>query len=678
MRTDKNDYYGEESAPPNKRSRRAPASWGQNHNESYDHPASTESSFDPDITHVSDTVHGAPSLSVTAAANEQGDSGTSPQLSLEQEGVMRLVAAGQNVFFTGNAGTGKSFLLNQIITRLKEQHGDEFGSCVAITAATGIAATHIGGTTFHSALGIGVPRDLDDFGKMFKPETRTKIRKLKVLVLDEVSMVSAELWQQSEQQVRNVRGSDLAFGGIQLILCGDFFQLLPIETRWQAHMRSSAFLNRGYTFQCPAWRACNLQHTLLTQVFRQQNPQFVAILDNIRGGNAENAVRDLVRMCMRELPHENGVLPTELFSHNKSVDAVNSGRLSSLPGQPVTLRATDTAELQAGLDKELSPVESQRLLQSLERNEFFNSCLAPASLELKEEAQVMLLKNLELGTGQRMLVNGSRGVVTRFMEKKDHVMDLSRRLQQLRYSGQGERVVMSPEILKMQNALNNLNRWQGTQLPVVKFLNGREEPMVPDVFSVDILGQGSCRRLQMPLKLAWALTIHKCQGMTVDRAKVSLRGMFAEGQAYVALSRVRSLEGLQILDWAPGCVKTSNVVKAFYACLKEGREYQDDAWERWQRVHPSELSQPFTARNTEPAGRYGAGNVGGAPTSTAHQGGQQRSSACFKCGAARQGLQAKTPEPSNASKGRGGKKITPAPKTGPIDRYFARQDARGY
>ncbi|CAL8463664.1 g3198 [Coccomyxa elongata] len=627
------------------------------------------------VTHVSDTV-----CEQTGGEEFSGE-GNSHQLSDEQRKILDMVGEGCNVFFTGNAGTGKSFLLNRVIDLLRRRFGRDFAESVAICAATGIAATHIGGTTIHSTAGCGVPGVVEDFGRMWKPITSRKLQKLKVLILDEISMVSAEFFAQIEQAMRRIRFTDKPFGGIQLVLCGDYFQLPPIVKRWTTGMPENSFLNRGFTFQAPAWKVCQLTQVLLTKVWRQKDQAFVNILNDIRcGRNTEAAVGALVQLCSRPLPEVAGIKATQLFAKNADVDAVNRRELDALPGELVRLEGLDEV---LPLDNEEGSAAYRQQKEQLKRNEFYRDCMAPINAEFKVGAQVMLLKNLELDTSaNEMLVNGSRGVVTSFKTKEECMRLLSEwaGLDPAHINNGGEaehrnavRESHAPgdaqtaaaqsaaggpaqpaggpaadgaaaaaaalgfplatvlfDTTKTDTYRQTLGRWPGTKVPVVRFLNRRERLMLPEVFKSEVATTGVCQRIQVPLRLAWSLTIHKCQGLTLDLAKVSLKGMFAEGQAYVALSRVRSLDGLQILDWAPGCAKTSEVVKRFYACLEAGEEYSDDAWREWQTKLPSLLQEGPPAPSSQPeqgaANGRGYGRRGGG-------GGGGRGN-CFKCGEA--------------------------------------------
>ncbi|KAG2430606.1 hypothetical protein HXX76_010124 [Chlamydomonas incerta] len=353
----------------------------------------------------------------------------SPQLTPEQERVLALVRAGENIFFTGNAGTGKTFVLTRVIDELRERYADMFGSKVAVCASTGIAATHIGGTTLHSALGCGVPSEYPEFNIMMKKDTQTRIRGYEVLILDEASMTSGEFWTVLEVQLRAVRGSNAPAGGLQLIFSGDFFQLPPITRKPYGNdpIPLQQFTNWGYLFQSPAWARCRLQQVLLTQVFRQADRLFAALLDDIRyGRNARAALQRIAATCRRPLDCSDGIKPTRLYSVNKDVDSLNRDELEKLPQEQVTLEGLDDVDLDPAILQIQPPLEQQELAECESRlwgSDFWKSCLAAQSYGLKIEAQVMLVRNLdlkgEMGGPGRQLVNGSRGVVVGWAAKVD-------------------------------------------------------------------------------------------------------------------------------------------------------------------------------------------------------------------------------------------------------------------
>ncbi|MEW5314863.1 MAG: hypothetical protein WDW38_006328 [Sanguina aurantia] len=590
-------------------------------------------------THVSATFAGSETGPGAGVGDSSSQEMTSPQLSWEQENVLELVKAGTSVFFTGNAGTGKTFLLSRIITELHAKFGANFLTKVAVVASTGIAATHIQGTTINSALGIGAPSSYKDFGSMHKKENKMRIKGWEVLVIDEASMVSAEFFEKVEEMLREVRGNGQPAGGLQLIICGDFFQLPPVCKRMSpgTHIAPDAFINWGYAFQCPAWLRCGMEQVLLTKVFRQSDTTFVQILDDIRyGRDVAAALRKLTALCSRPLSFTDGIKPTRLFSRNKDVDDINAQELGSLPGHLMTLPALDERSIAEELQSSrLSSMDSAALINKLDRAEFWRDCLAHKEIGLKVGAQVMLIKNQEaaasslVGPG-RQLVNGSRGVIVAFVPKKQALETLNKLRVELGGSSRDAAGAGMSSIRRgpsgnkaldlVERQIADLTKWQGTQVPSVRFLNGIQMDVIPTLFRTSIAQTGECRRLQVPIKLAYAITIHKCQGLSLDRVQVSLRCMFEKGQAYVALSRARSLEGLQVLDWDMDCVKVDLSVRAFYAALQAGSPYKDSAWDTYMTMRKS--------CNTS-----GASGAAAAGSQQQQQGGgrSKGNDKCFKC-----------------------------------------------
>jgi ATP-dependent DNA helicase PIF1 len=472
------------------------------------------------------------------------------ELSAEQRAVLDDVLAGNNVFFTGNAGTGKTFLLKQVVKVLREKYGNAFGEKVAVVATTGIAATHISGTTINAALGIGAPSLYRDFRLMHRNDNKNRIRRWEVMVIDECSMLSAEFFQEVECMLREVRDSGLPAGGLQLVVTGDFFQLPPVTRSLVPDTARDAFLNFGYAFQSPAWYRCRMKTSLLTKIYRQTDAEFMALLDAIRDGKrpaVSKAVRRLVELCRRPIDHVDGVKPTQIFSKNKDVDEMNAVELARLTSTKILFGSKDDIIVDAHLKEPGAEKDFGVALVKLKRNEFFRDCMAPPMLRLCVGAQVMLLKNLDTSAN---LVNGSRGVVVGFATAAGP-------------SG------------------------GGASVPIVQFTDGTRMEIPPTKFSSAVHGMGECVRVQVPLKLAWAITVHKSQGMTLDLVRVSLRSMFVVGQAYVALSRARTLEGLEIIDWEEGCARSDPAVSEFQATLTgeavETVEGDDPRWAAWQQ-----------------------------------------------------------------------------------------------
>ena len=434
-----------------------------------------------------------------------------------------VVVDGSNVFISGSAGTGKSFLTKYCIHELKKKHGDD---AVAVTAPTGIAAQHVGGVTIHSWSGIGL-------GKGHPGALAAKVAKqgpatarwtaAKVLVIDEVSMLDSELFEALDGIARAVRNVDAPFGGIQLVAVGDFFQLPPVGL--------GGPYNKGFAFEARAWERAGLSPlrpgcVVLETCVRQQNDRaFVGLLNEIREGDMSAATRRRLDDChvSRKPPPTDAIVPTKLYCTNRNVDEENARRLGALPGAHVDVAAHDVW-------KGPAPNADARK----QCNDKADKSNAPPTLRLKVGAQVILLKNMpDLG-----LVNGSRGVVKSFAPTDVVIKEL--RLSQF-------------------------------PCPVVEFANGVVHRVAPvSGWYPANSSNAALVRTQLPLRLAWALTVHKSQGMTLERLQVELAGAFEFGQSYVALSRATSLEGLWLNGppLRPDSVKAHPAVKQFYDAHK--------------------------------------------------------------------------------------------------------------
>jgi ATP-dependent DNA helicase PIF1 len=461
-------------------------------------------------------------------------------LSDEQALALDLIREGRNVFLTGVAGTGKSLVLKKALEYVKETY--EHNEYVAV-APTGSTAIALEGQTVHSFAGIGIPKIYTDFRKM---KSNKKIKKrwenLKILVLDEVSMVSGEFFDSLSRVVSDIRNDPRPFGGIQLIVCGDFLQLSPIAPRkWEVEQNMNGirekegletreeawswlFLNRGFCFQSEAWSKSAFEVVELKHVFRQSNRNFVNILRDIRVGSVTpDTVRYLRENCERPLPpNKFGVQPTILHSKNVNVGKENLVDLEKLSGHTVIYEAFDEVEREKGVGKWVE----KKLFDS----SFFKSCTAEKHLQLKIGAQVMLIKNLGHNS---MLTNGSRGTVVGFRTVKRSTDAAS----------------LLPGV---------------TSYPVVRFKNGLQRVITPQKFQSRIFGMGTCTRTAIPIKLAWAITTHKAQGLTLDYVIADVGQVFAEAQLYVALSRVSDETGLELRNFSEKRVKANPLALRFH------------------------------------------------------------------------------------------------------------------
>ncbi|XP_026756187.2 ATP-dependent DNA helicase PIF1 [Galleria mellonella] len=403
-------------------------------------------------------------------------------LNAEQQRVLEACLSGKNIFFTGSAGTGKSFLLKRIVAALPPD-------VTVPTASTGVAACHVGGTTLHAFAGIG-----DGSGSlevlceraMKLPLVTQKWRKCKHLIIDEISMVDGAFFEKLEAVARHVRKNDKPFGGIQLILCGDFLQLPPVVDKNKTGKR--------FCFQSPCWDKCIDLCFELKEVHRQKDQEFITILNKIRIGHVTNEISERLIGTSKQKIESDGILATRLCSHTNDSKMINDSKLADLEGDEKIFTAQDSENSTKILDMQT---------------------IAPSKLILKIGAQVMLLKNINVNAG---LVNGARGVIVRFEDS----------------------------------------------LPVVRFKNKKEYTARSERWYVkNSNGSLLCRR-QVPLNLAWAFSIHKSQGLTLDCVEMSLSKIFEAGQAYVALSRAQSLDTLRVLDFDSRHVWADPNVLEFY------------------------------------------------------------------------------------------------------------------
>jgi len=461
-------------------------------------------------------------------------------LDAQQRHVVELCGQGRNVFFTGSGGTGKTFLLQEIVRMLRCRHGKDK---VAVTAPTGVASIVCQGQTLHSLAGCGVPTYVSDFDKCFKYKQRWCA--MKVLIIDEASMLQPSYIDWLDQTIRRIRNRlNEAFGGIQVIMCGDFGQLPGISSGVSLQRESPSEKDdipvnvlecSGFVFQTAFWKDAAFVVAELSTVFRQSEVAMVEVLGKVRRGVLDAEVREFMAGCARPLEDIGEIKPTVLFARNTDVDARNALNLSLLEGESVVFNAVDTVKADNSSNE-----------RQLERDAFFsNNPLIPHKLELRVGAQVMLTKNLESGDSVDRLVNGSRGVVKRFVPIEE---------------------VISRVKLEERDTAKAL----GGMVPEVLFANGRTRICYPETFEKTVYMTGVCKRAQVPLKLAWALTIHKSQGESLDRVIVDLSGCFAPGQAYVALSRARTREGLCVVGFADSVVKADSIAIGFHDALTAG------------------------------------------------------------------------------------------------------------
>ncbi|MBI4724338.1 MAG: AAA family ATPase [Rhodomicrobium sp.] len=402
---------------------------------------------------------------------------------MKQDEALQILKTGASVFLTGEPGSGKSYVAAHYVSYLRRESVP-----VSMTASTGIAAAQLGGTTVHAWSGIGTRShvnraDLENIAKNRRVTDR--IKKARVLVIDEVSMLSGQTLSAVAQVCQYVRKSSAPFGGLQVVLVGDFFQLPPVvrrDDRFSPEVESQDEEdNSPFAYASPAWRGLDPSICYLTEQHRQTDAEFSSLLAAIRSNRCGRAGLDL--LAGRRIQHDS--LPrsvTRLFTHNMDVDRINQAELLKLPGDTKSFLMSSTGD--------------KLLAEGLKRG-----CLSPERLDLKKGAVVMFTKNDPDGR----FVNGTLGAVSDFSREDGNPIVTTK---------SGSTVFTKPA------------EWKVNEDESVKA--GIE---------------------QIPLRLAWAITVHKSQGMSLDAAVMDLSNAFEYGQGYVALSRVRSLSGLHLLGW---------------------------------------------------------------------------------------------------------------------------------
>ena len=377
---------------------------------------------------------------------------TRSSLNTKQREIADLILTGENIFLTGVAGTGKSYLFKYVIQTLKEKYKVYE---IAITAPTGIAAVNINGQTLHSWAGIGLGKESAHFlSKKLSRAARGRWISAKVILIDEISMVDSELLEKLSEVGKYVRENSEPFGGVQVVTCGDFLQLPPVG------------LGNGkdFAFRSSVWNKMNMRTQKLTEVVRQQGDmELIEILNQVRLGNVTDAALKLFQNCHinnKPLPKD-GILPTELRSLNRNVDAENERRLNTLDSSLVKFEATDefeTTNIEKRIMDKLQDLTEKRIAKDL---------------KLKIGAQVVLLRNLD-----DTLVNGSRGVVRKFVRKRINDVDKSK---------------IRGKVLRLfYNAENNKSdENKGVLCPYIEFDNGRKVCIFPFDFFVAMGNSGS-------------------------------------------------------------------------------------------------------------------------------------------------------------------------------------------
>ena len=428
-----------------------------------------------------------------------------------QTTTLNILKTWKNVFLTGSAGTGKTFVLQQYINYLRDNK-----IFPTILAPTGIAASLLGGKTIHSFFSLGIKENFSDediFDIVTKSYLKKRFENLQVLIIDEISMVSPTIFTVMDKILQGFKKNSKPFGGVQVILSGDFFQLPPI------HKEPT---NKRFAWQSPSWKDADFQTCYLIKKYRQeQENHLVTILDNIREGKISQETIKLLDSRIDATLNDD-FKPTKLYTHNYDVDNINIQELEKLSGELHTYPYS-----KSGTSKNVETI-------------LRNSLLSPI-LQLKKDTLVMFIKNSKEGE----YVNGTTGKVIGFNRETDApIVQISKNL----------KIEVQKEKWTIENEL-------GDELASV---------------------------MQYPLKLAWAITVHKSQGMTLSSAEIDLSKTFETGQGYVALSRIRDLDGLRLKGYNEKALQVDQIILDIDKRIKDASKKSQ---EKFAQISQEELNR---------------------------------------------------------------------------------------
>ena len=427
------------------------------------------------------------------------------KLSIKQQLVFDSVINGNNVFLTGPGGTGKTALIKEIYNKIHTSKN------IQLTAMTGVAAIQLHETakTLHSWAGIGLgDQSVNKYVLKIKNSKALidKWKKIQILIIDEISMLSDELFNKLEEIARIIKQSTKPFGGIQIVMSGDFYQLPPVKS------------NSKFCFESDNFDSLFHDKIVLDSIFRQKDQVLVKILQNIRLGKITKT--NINTLQKRLVQSDDNIKPVILMPKKSSVDEINTTNLSNIDAKPVIFYRKVLEDLEVTKEEEnyvklLSIEEYSQELEFLEKSTVINE-----KLELKVGAQIMSIINIE-ENDKLIISNGTQGVVKSFVNG----------------------------------------------LPYVQFENGVSQ--IVNMYTWKCHALPCCGVCQIPLILSWALTIHKAQGCTLTHCRMNIGDdIFEAGQTYVALSRVKNLEGIYLDSFNPHKIKVNHKVQEFYDKLK--------------------------------------------------------------------------------------------------------------
>jgi len=423
----------------------------------------------------------------------------------KQNKALEYLKEGKNIFLTGPGGSGKSFIIKYYVNWFNLHKENEY-SKIHITSTTGLSSILIDGITIHRYAGIGIGiKDVDFYYNKIIKNRILKNRWLNTntLIIDEISMLDPELFDKLDLIARKVRKNNNPFGGIQIVLSGDFLQLPPVKSNF-------------FCFEAVSWN--HIDHTIyFDKIIRQNDVKLQNVLNNIRLGIINDEVKEILNSCLdRELDNGDGIVPTLLFSKKDMVYQYNQKELNILINEE---------------NKEYYNYESKYEFSKEVKNEYKDMFkdLINSHYQVDDNLTFSLFSQVMLGINipDLNLANGSRGIVVDFTRNTEF------------------------------------------PYPVVQFLDGQKIIIKPNEYILEE-GNSIIRKIQIPLILSWAITIHKAQGMTLDFVKTDIgNSIFEFGQAYVVLSRIRNLDGLSLINIDYNKIRAHPKVIEYYETLSQ-------------------------------------------------------------------------------------------------------------
>jgi ATP-dependent DNA helicase PIF1 len=428
------------------------------------------------------------------------------QLTEKQQDAFSSMKLGKNIFLTGPGGSGKSFLLKYFIEWFRNEKENDKEK-IYITSTTGLSSILIDGITINRYSGIGLgDKEIDFYYKKIikMPNLRKRWNETAILIIDEISMMEADIFDKLEILARKIRKNDEPFGGIQLILSGDFLQLPPVKST-------------EFCFESISWDMVIDKTFYFDKIIRQNDPILQNILNNIRIGNITDEVKNVLNSLLnKKLSSEHGIIPTLLFSKKNMVVEYNKKEIQKLIDE-----GKDNYKYQSYYEFSKNIKEEHKEFYTDLINSQYN---VEDTLTFSRNSQVMLTVNMP----EEGLANGSRGIIIDFTKNKSE-----------------------------QN------------YPIVMFLNGKVMEIKPHSYTIDE-NKDIITKVQIPLILSWAITIHKAQGMTLDFLQTDIgNSIFEYGQAYVVLSRIKDLDGLSLINVDFNKIKAHPKIISYYNDLEK-------------------------------------------------------------------------------------------------------------